>query len=198
MWIVGALAIIGAGWAFCLAVQPAMEGLVEVRVRGVSIDPQAGSPIVLLEELQGERLMPIWVGMFEARAIAMEVEKVVPPRPMTHDLMKNLLDEVKAQVARIVITELKDNTFFARIVLSAGGTALELDARPVAVVAGIGDDGAAPRARRARLAEGEQSLVLVEEAPSPALRARHRMRAGLGPRPVADRAAGTSSVRTRW
>jgi bifunctional DNase/RNase len=135
VWISCALAIVGAGWACCLAAQPSTEGLVEVRVRGVTVDPQAGSPIVLLEALRGERLMPIWVGMFEARAIAMEMEKVVPPRPMTHDLMKNLLDGVKAQVTNIVITDLKDNTFYARIALTAGGTNLQLDARPSDAIA---------------------------------------------------------------
>lgn len=135
MSIIGALAIIGASWALSLAAQPATEGLVEVRVRGVTVDPQAGSPIVLLEELRGERLMPIWVGMFEARAIAMEMEKVVPPRPMTHDLMKNILEGVKAQVASIVITELKENTFFARIALNASGAGLQIDARPSDAIA---------------------------------------------------------------
>jgi bifunctional DNase/RNase len=134
-WITCALAIIGAGWALLLAAQPATEGLVEVRVRGVTVDPQAGSPIVLLEELRGERLMPIWVGMFEARAIAMEMEKVMPPRPMTHDLMKNILDGVKAQVSNIVITELKDNTFYARIALNTGGAGVQLDARPSDAIA---------------------------------------------------------------
>jgi uncharacterized protein len=135
VWITCALAIIGAGWAFFLAAQPATENLVEVRVRGVSVDPQAGSPIVLLEELRGERVMPIWVGVFEARAIAMELEKVVPPRPMTHDLMKNLLEGMQAQVSQVVITDLKDNTFYARIALSVGGASLQLDARPSDAIA---------------------------------------------------------------
>jgi uncharacterized protein len=130
VWITCALAIVGTGWAFFLAAQPATGSLVEVRVRGVTVDPQAGSPIVLLEELRGERVLPIWVGVFEARAIAMEMEKVVPPRPMTHDLMKTILEGVKAQVAHIVITDLKDNTFYARIVLSTAGTSLQVDARP--------------------------------------------------------------------
>jgi bifunctional DNase/RNase len=134
-WIICALAVIGSGWAFFLAPQAATEGLVEVRVRGVTVDPQAGSPVVLLEALRGERLMPIWVGMFEARAIAMEMEKVVPPRPMTHDLMKNMLDGVQVQVTNIVITELKDNTFFAKIALTAGGTGVQIDARPSDAIA---------------------------------------------------------------
>lgn len=135
VWITCALAVIGAGWAFFLGAQPIPGNLVEVRVRGVSVDPQAGSPIVLLEELQGERVMPIWVGVFEARAIAMEMEKVVPPRPMTHDLLKNILEGVKAQVSNIVITDLKENTFYARIALNAGGAGLQIDARPSDAIA---------------------------------------------------------------
>jgi uncharacterized protein len=135
IWITCALAVVGAGWAFFLAAQPATGSLVEVRVRGVTVDPQAGSPIVLLEELQGERVIPIWVGVFEARAIAMEMEKVVPPRPMTHDLIKNILEGVKAQVTNTVITDLKDNTFYARIALSIGGTSLQIDARPSDAIA---------------------------------------------------------------
>jgi uncharacterized protein len=135
VWITCALAVVGAGWAFLLAAQPATGSLVEVRVRGVTVDPQAGSPIVLLEELQGERVIPVWVGVFEARAIAMEMEKVVPPRPMTHDLIKNILEGVKAQVTSIVITDLKDNTFYARIALSIGGTSLQIDARPSDAIA---------------------------------------------------------------
>jgi bifunctional DNase/RNase len=134
-WIICALAVVGAGWATLLAAPPAAEGLVEVRVRGVTVDPQAGSPIVLLEEVQGQRLMPIWVGVSEARAIAMEIEQVVPPRPMTHDLMKNLLDGLKAQVTNVVITDLKDNTFYARIALDTGGTGVQIDARPSDAIA---------------------------------------------------------------
>ncbi len=135
VWITCAMAIVSTGWAFFLAAQPATGSAVEVRVRGVTVDPQAGSPIVLLEELRGERVVPIWVGVFEARAIAMEMEKVVPPRPMTHDLIKNLLDGVKAQVSNITITDLRDNTFYARIALSMAGTALQIDARPSDAIA---------------------------------------------------------------
>jgi bifunctional DNase/RNase len=135
VWRTCVLAIIGAGWAVSLAAQSVPASLVEVRVRGVTVDPQAGSPIVLLEELRGERVMPIWVGVFEARAIAMEVEKVVPPRPMTHDLIKNLLESMHAQVTNIAITDLKENTFYARIVLSTGGGNLQIDARPSDAIA---------------------------------------------------------------
>jgi bifunctional DNase/RNase len=135
VWITCALAIIGVGSAVVLGAQPVPGSLIEVRVRGITVDPQAGSPIVLLEELHGERVMPIWVGVFEARAIAMEMEKVVPPRPMTHDLIKNLLEGVQAQITSIVISDLKDNTFYARIALSTGGGSLQIDARPSDAIA---------------------------------------------------------------
>jgi uncharacterized protein len=135
VWSICALAVIGAGWAIFLGAQPVPAGLIEVRVRGVTVDPQAGSPVVLLETPLGERVMPIWVGVFEARAIAMAMEKIVPPRPMTHDLIKNLLESMQAQVTNILITDLKENTFFARIAVSAGGQNLQLDARPSDAIA---------------------------------------------------------------
>ena len=134
-WITCALAIVGAGWAFFLAAQPETGTLLEVRVRGVTVDPQAGSPVVLLEDLQGDRVLPIWVGVFEARAIAMEMDKVAPPRPMTHDLIKNILEGVKAQITNVVITDLRENTFYAQIALNTGAASLQIDARPSDAIA---------------------------------------------------------------
>jgi uncharacterized protein len=134
-WMSCALAIVGAGWAFFLTAQPVTGNLVEVRVRGVTVDPQAGSPVVLLEELRGERVLPIWVGVFEARAIVMEMDKVAPPRPMTHDLIKTILEGVKARITNVVITDLQDNTFYAHIALHTGGTSLQIDARPSDAIA---------------------------------------------------------------
>lgn len=135
VWLVCTLALIWAGGGFSTRAQQATEGLVEVRVRGITVDPQGASPVVLLEELQGSRVIPIWIGVFEARAIAMQLEKVVPPRPMTHDLLKNILEGVNAQVKHIVITELKENTFHARIALATGGTVVPIDARPSDAIA---------------------------------------------------------------
>lgn len=135
VWIICVLALIGAGWEVSRGAPLPTEGLVEVRIRGLTIDAQGSSPIVLLEEMQGERVMPIWVGVFEARAIAMEMEKVVPPRPMTHDLIKNILVGMKAQVTNVVITDLKENTFYAQIALTAGGTTVRIDARPSDAIA---------------------------------------------------------------
>jgi bifunctional DNase/RNase len=135
IWIICALAIVSPAWAFSLQAQPATEEVVEVRVRGVTVDPQGASPIVLLQELRGDRLMPIWVGLSEARAIAMELEKVVPPRPMTHDLLKNILEGVNARVTSVVITALKENTFYAQIALAAGAAKVPIDARPSDAIA---------------------------------------------------------------
>jgi uncharacterized protein len=135
VWIICALALVGADWDGSWAAPSPTENLVEVRVRGITVDPQGSSPIVLLEEMRGERVMPIWVGVFEARAIAMEMEKVVPPRPMTHDLIKNLLVEMKAQVTNVVITDLKENTFYARIAVATGGITVYIDARPSDAIA---------------------------------------------------------------
>jgi bifunctional DNase/RNase len=134
-WITCALAIVSAGWACFLAAQPVRETLLEVRVRGVTVDPQAGSPVVLLEDLQGDRVLPIWVGVFEARAIAMELDKVAPPRPMTHDLIKTILEGVNAQVSDVVIVDLKDNTFYAQITLRTGSASRPIDARPSDAIA---------------------------------------------------------------
>jgi hypothetical protein len=133
-WMTCAFALVGAGWAFFLAAQP-VGTLLEVRVRGVTVDPQAGAPVVLLEELRGERVLPIWVGVSEARAIAMEMDNVTPPRPMTHDLIKTILEGVNAQVTNVVITDLRDNTFYAQIALHSAGASLHIDARPSDAVA---------------------------------------------------------------
>jgi bifunctional DNase/RNase len=133
--VVCALALIGAMLAVVPRAQPATEAMVEVRVRGVTVDPQGASPVVLLEEAQGARLMPIWVGVFEARAIAMELEKIVPPRPMTHDLIKNLLGSLKAEVTNVAITALKDNTFYAQIAVAMGAERVHIDARPSDAIA---------------------------------------------------------------
>jgi bifunctional DNase/RNase len=135
LWSICALAVIGASWAICLGAQPAPTSLIEVRVRGVTVDPQGGSPVVLLEALPAARVLPIWVGVFEARAIAMALEKVVPPRPMTHDLIKNLLNDMQAHVTSVMITDLKDNTFYAQIAVSDGDRRLQIDARPSDAIA---------------------------------------------------------------
>ncbi len=107
----------------------------DVKVRGLMIDPVSNMPIIILKSEDGESVLPIWVGIFEANAIAMELEKINPPRPMTHDLLKNVIDEVSAGLEKVVITELRDNTFYALIYLTSGGRSLAIDSRPSDAIA---------------------------------------------------------------
>jgi uncharacterized protein len=107
----------------------------EMKIRGLMIDPAANTPIVILKDVNGETLLPIWVGPFEANAIAYEIEKVSPPRPMTHDLLRNLIVQIGGSVRRIVVTELKNNTFYAVIELDVAGQMVVLDARPSDAIA---------------------------------------------------------------
>ena len=103
---------------------------VEMKVKGLMIDPVSNMPIIILKNPDGKTVLPIWVGIFEANAIAMQLEEVVSPRPMTHDLLKNVIEGLQASVDQIVITDLKDNTFFAVIHLQRGGERFTIDARP--------------------------------------------------------------------
>jgi bifunctional DNase/RNase len=104
--------------------------IIEVRIRGLMMDPSTSMPIVVLKDVASETVMPIWVGIFEANAIALEIEKVAAPRPMTHDLTRNLIRNLNARLERIVISELKDDTFYATLWLQQGDEPLVLDARP--------------------------------------------------------------------
>lgn len=104
-------------------------------VRGLALDPVTNAPIVILKADDGPRLLPIWIGLFEANAIAVEMEKIVAPRPMTHDLLKNLIELLDARVDRMVVDSLQENTFFASIYLSYDGRELRLDARPSDAIA---------------------------------------------------------------
>ena len=94
---------------------------VEMTIRGLMMDPVSNMPIVILKDVGGETVLPIWVGVYEANAIALEMEKVSTPRPMTHDLIKNVLMGLETQVHKIVVTELKEDTFYAVIWLERGG-----------------------------------------------------------------------------
>lgn len=102
---------------------------------GVRIELPTNQPIVLLRESQGERFLPIWIGQAEAAAIALAMQGVVTPRPMTHDLLKNILEEMAVQVQSIVITELREGTFYAIINLQRNGTAYEVSSRPSDAIA---------------------------------------------------------------
>jgi len=103
---------------------------VEMKVKGLMWDPVSRMPIVILRTKEGESLLPIFVGLFEANAIAQQLDGSLSPRPMTHDLLGNLIDALHAKVDRVVITDLRDNTFFALIHLDRNGEKYEIDARP--------------------------------------------------------------------
>jgi bifunctional DNase/RNase len=108
---------------------------IEVRIRGLMMDPATNMPIVVLKDVNSDTVMPIWVGIFEANAIAIEIEKVAAPRPMTHDLTRNLIQHLGAQLERAVITELKDDTFLAVLWLRQGDEQVTIDARPSDAIA---------------------------------------------------------------
>jgi len=103
---------------------------VEMKIRGLMMDPATNMPIVILKDASGPTVLPIWVGIYEANAIALEIEKVATPRPMTHDLIKNLLMGLEAQVRKVVVSELKDDTFYALIWLERDGQSISIDSRP--------------------------------------------------------------------
>jgi bifunctional DNase/RNase len=109
--------------------------MVKMEIKGLLMDPVSNMPVVILRDAADGVFLPIWVGIFEANAIALEMEKIATPRPMTHDLLKNLLEELDATVDRIVINELKDNTFFARIHLIRGDRRWSVDSRPSDAIA---------------------------------------------------------------
>ena len=103
---------------------------VEMKIRGLMMDPMTNTPIVVLKDVSSDTVLPIWVGVYEANAIAMEIEKVTTPRPFTHDLIKNLLNGLNARVHKIVVTELRDDTFFAVIWMERDGKVISIDSRP--------------------------------------------------------------------
>ena len=122
--------------------------MVKMEIKGLLMDPVSNMPVVILRDENDGVFLPIWVGLFEANAIAIEMEKVQAPRPMTHDLLKNLIGELGIRVERIVVNELRDNTFFARIHLVRGDERWNIDSRPSDAIA---------------LALRTQSEIFVEE-----------------------------------
>ena len=123
--------------------------LIEMSIKGLMVDPMAGTPIVILKDKQGERVLPIWVGVPEANAIALQIENVSTPRPMTHDLLRNIITDLEGRVDRVVVSDLRDNTYFAIIHLTVRGERVAVDARPSDAIA---------------LALRTRSPILVEEA----------------------------------
>src|ERR1041384_4217549 len=103
---------------------------VEMKIRGLMMDPVTNMPIVILKDVNGATVLPIWVGVYEANAIALEIEKVATPRPMTHDLIKSLLHGLDTNVRKVVVSELKDDTFYAVIWLDRDGDLISVDSRP--------------------------------------------------------------------
>jgi bifunctional DNase/RNase len=103
---------------------------VEMKIRGLMMDPVTNNPIVVLKDVNGTAILPIWVGIYEANAIALEIEKVATPRPMTHDLIRNLLFGLETGVKKVVVSELKEDTFYAVIWLERNGQMISVDSRP--------------------------------------------------------------------
>jgi bifunctional DNase/RNase len=109
--------------------------MIRMEIKGLLMDPVTNMPVVILRDTEKGHFLPIWIGTFEANAIALEMEKMTTPRPMTHDLLKNVLAELDTRVDRVVINDLRDNTFFARIHLVQRESALSIDSRPSDAIA---------------------------------------------------------------
>jgi uncharacterized protein len=108
---------------------------VEMVIRGLMMDPVTNMPIVVLKDVSSDMVLPIWVGIFEANAIALELEKTATPRPMTHDLLQNMARGLNAQVQKVVVSELRDDTFYAVIWMDHAGETVAMDARPSDAIA---------------------------------------------------------------
>ena len=108
---------------------------IEMTVKGLMIDPITNMPIIVLRDGDGQRILPIWVGVFEANAIALQIENIATPRPMTHDLLRNVIHDLKASVQKIVVCDLQDSTFYALIYLAMNGELVAIDARPSDAIA---------------------------------------------------------------
>ena len=109
--------------------------LIEMTIKGLMVDPITNLPIVILKDKGGDRVLPIWVGIFEANAIALQIENIATPRPMTHDLLRNVITDLEGRVDRIVVSDLKENTFYAVIHLTVRGERVAIDARPSDAIA---------------------------------------------------------------
>jgi bifunctional DNase/RNase len=109
--------------------------MIEMKVDGLTLDPLTNMPIITLKDITGKKILPIWVGIFEANAIALEMEKVATPRPMTHDLIKNILEGMEVKVIHIIVNDLRDNTFYATISISFNNHVLNIDSRPSDAIA---------------------------------------------------------------
>src|SRR6201996_3229525 len=118
-------------------VQPVTQATdeVEMQIRGLMMDPVTNQPIIVLKDIASDLVLPIWVGIFEANAIALELEKTTTPRPMTHDLMQNMARGLNAEIRKVVVSELREDTFYAVIWMDHAGETVALDARPSDAIA---------------------------------------------------------------
>ena len=109
--------------------------MMQVKVMGIVVDPKASNPVVVLVDLNGQKALPIWIGVFEANAIALKIENVSTPRPMTHDLIKNFLDKLEISIEKVVVNDVRDNTFYALIHCRHKGNSIVIDSRPSDAIA---------------------------------------------------------------
>ena len=112
-----------------------MTNQIPMTIKGLMLDPVSNSPIVVLKDGEEKIFLPIWVGIFEANAIALQLENIATPRPMTHDLLRNVMSQIDATVTKIVINDLRESTFYALIHVNIGARKLEIDARPSDAIA---------------------------------------------------------------
>ena len=129
-------------------VEPTGRVMIEMNIKGLMVDPITNMPIIILRDSEGQKVLPIWVGVFEANAIALQIENVTTPRPMTHDLLRTIIQDLQATVDKIVVCDLKENTFYALIHLRTPAGPVAIDARPSDAIA---------------LAMRTRSPILVEE-----------------------------------
>jgi len=108
---------------------------IEMVIKSLMFDPVTNLPIIILRDKDGHHMLPIWMGVFEANAIALQIENVASPRPMTHDLLKNVIEDLNADIKKIVVHDLKDNTFYALLYLEVNGETVAIDARPSDAIA---------------------------------------------------------------
>ena len=142
--------------------------LKEMKVAGITVDPFTNTPIVILKDLEEQDVLPIWIGLLEASSIATALENVQTPRPMTHDLLKNVLDALEAKVVKIEVNDLKDNTYYAMIHLEVGGQRLTIDSRPsdaIALALRVGasiwvDEAVIKKSAKVELSKKEDKVVV--------------------------------------
>jgi uncharacterized protein len=108
---------------------------IEMTIKGLMVDPITNMPIIILRDDDGQKVLPIWVGIFEANAIALQMENIATPRPMTHDLLRNVIQDLNGQITKIVVSDLRDNTFYALIYVQTPADMVAIDARPSDAIA---------------------------------------------------------------